>query len=340
MLEESRPWDAALVPPRLLEKPQLLQLQSSRIPAPGAGAGISPENEALQAMMDNLLDQRIPALNDRTPREAAADPSMRDMLLEYMKRHVTATDDLRYRKGLDVDVNHHLEELGLHELIFTPPPLPDIPEDERDHEEDDEEEEDDDADEPPPGWTIEGALAEVPPDERKAWETPAPGRPVLTTREIQKRLDSLDRKYKTAAAAMKWLERDWPELADSIALMSAKELGDNCRLVAALQTTRALGVLFPAGRPRAFELNLRRMAWFLANELESFSQMDDTAGIATSDLEEWSRCSFQPELTSHLCAGIVTLADCSPPALSDAEALDALPVIKAIVRELCMQPVR
>ncbi len=70
-----------------------------------------------------LADHPQPALDGKTPREAAADPALRPQLVRLLKEFIRSGDRLRRTAGLDIDSNLLLRELRLDELILPPPPL-------------------------------------------------------------------------------------------------------------------------------------------------------------------------------------------------------------------------
>jgi hypothetical protein len=63
-----------------------------------------------------FLDERIPALDGKTPRAAARDPAMRSPLIAVMKTHLHGLDQLKRDKGIVIDIDWVLDELGLPEL--------------------------------------------------------------------------------------------------------------------------------------------------------------------------------------------------------------------------------
>ena len=129
--------DETLVPPRLLENPEQIALQSSRVPA--LPPGVSPqdaENELMRAAERAFLDDPIPMFKNRTPREAASDPAWRPTLIQLMKERVRSHDERNLKTGRNDDINWRLRELKLDEIIFDappwrPPPAP-MPDDEDD----------------------------------------------------------------------------------------------------------------------------------------------------------------------------------------------------------------
>jgi hypothetical protein len=114
-------YDAALVPPSLLREPPRLVTTLSRVPAKGA----TPEETAAAVIEENLrriLDEPIPALENQTPRQAAANPALRAKLVAWTKYWVFQTDQENLHSGRNTDVNWMLRELGLTKLLFDPPP--------------------------------------------------------------------------------------------------------------------------------------------------------------------------------------------------------------------------
>jgi hypothetical protein len=67
------------------------------------------------------LDEQIPALSNRTPREAARDPALRPKLVQLMKQRVRCHDERNLKTGRTDDINWLLRELNLEEIIFDPP---------------------------------------------------------------------------------------------------------------------------------------------------------------------------------------------------------------------------
>lgn len=113
----------SLVPPRLLEEPQKILMASSRIPKPPANLSREEtELELMRAANRAFLDDKIPALDNKTPREAARNPALRPRLIRLLKQRVQAHDERNRQTGGTDDINWMLRELGTNEIIFDPPP--------------------------------------------------------------------------------------------------------------------------------------------------------------------------------------------------------------------------
>jgi len=122
--------DMSLIPPRLLENPMQIHMASSRVDMPPDDkARLKYEQQLREAYDRAFLNDKIPALENRTPREAAADPSLRARLAQLMKHRVREHDLRNLKNGTDHDINWMLAELGLTEILFDAPPRRPTPED-------------------------------------------------------------------------------------------------------------------------------------------------------------------------------------------------------------------
>ena len=125
--KDPRP-DLSLVPPRLLENPNKILLSTSRLPKPLTPRSTAEmEMDAVAAMDLEFLNHAVPALDGRTPREAARDPKLRPKLIRLMKDRVRQCDERNLDNGSNHDTNWMLRELGLNEILFDPPPAGRVP---------------------------------------------------------------------------------------------------------------------------------------------------------------------------------------------------------------------
>ncbi|TAE78119.1 MAG: hypothetical protein EAZ65_03080 [Verrucomicrobia bacterium] len=116
-------YDPELVPACFLENLEPLEPDSPVVLKDPAGP-------TLAWRYRNFAHTALPILKNRTPREAAADTTLRPQLVQLMKGHLRACDIERRTRGTDFDLNPLLGELGLDELILPPPPLGWLAEDE------------------------------------------------------------------------------------------------------------------------------------------------------------------------------------------------------------------
>ncbi|MBN2704101.1 MAG: hypothetical protein JXR23_07815 [Pontiellaceae bacterium] len=116
-------YDPALVPERLMQNVTEVETVVSRIKLDQEGLSRAELDEQIeQKFMKTFLDNSIPLLHGLTPRQAAKDPALRPCLVEIMKSYVHNQDENNLRNGRNTDINWMLEELGLDEINFPPPP--------------------------------------------------------------------------------------------------------------------------------------------------------------------------------------------------------------------------
>jgi len=173
------PFDATLVPPSLIEHPDRTICSSSVVVAPPQGGDPASLLTTLPDQQDRaFLDDHVPALDHRTPREAARDPTLRPRLIQLLKARVRQTDVENLRTGSQRDINWLIRELGLHEIDFQPPPLRAPPEAE------------DDEPDTAPGLPVDsGNVLALPPS-------------ALTPTEANQRLIAGSGRFETARAAL------------------------------------------------------------------------------------------------------------------------------------------
>ena len=209
MIEKDPKADPALVPPRLLENPNLVRMSTSRVPAPVVPRSkVEMETEAMAAMDRDFLENPVPALDGHTPREAARDPALRPRLIRLLKDRVRSYDERNLETGCQHDPNWMLRELGLNEILYDPPPAGRTPRilrpvtDETDAEDVLEDEEED-----------ETIALPMDPDLPPA--PPLPDRP-FTDDEVHERIQAVVEQHELAEDAISALETDGCTLLDDV----------------------------------------------------------------------------------------------------------------------------
>lgn len=117
--QQTEPFDESLVPRKLLKNPDRLDMRSTRLEMSSTGDSVS---EALSELDRIYADTPVPALKNKTPRQAAGIPALRPVLIELMKQQVRLRDQQNLEGGTCIDINPLIEDLGLDEINFPPPP--------------------------------------------------------------------------------------------------------------------------------------------------------------------------------------------------------------------------
>jgi hypothetical protein len=307
---EKTPTDKSLVPPRLLQNPQQLAFTSSRVPAPPANmTPEAAEAELMQAADRKFLDDHVPALDHRTPREAARDPALRPRLIHLLKERVHGHDQRNLRTGREDDINWLLRELGADEIIFDPPPWrpPPEPVPSKEDEFDDE---------------ILAGGSQLPP------APPLPAEP-LSLEEAARRVDAGVACFKTAADAVNSLEASGLTLINDVEELTIGWLDENEFGVTIGFVLEAVLALIPPGHQApATSCELLERA-FLANLEDFLRRMKKATPTALSAyLEE---CS-QPHLMKLLADQIFDIFLNGEKAMRPR--VEAQPVIIALVRSV------
>ena len=81
---------------------------------------LEDEQKAMQLFYEHrykkFLDENVPMINNKTPREASKNPKLRPELIELMKIHIKGIEQLNKEKGIDLNIDWVIDELGLSEL--------------------------------------------------------------------------------------------------------------------------------------------------------------------------------------------------------------------------------
>jgi hypothetical protein len=311
--------DESLAPPRLLENPDQIVVSTSpllRLPPQ-----VTPQDaeHAFKSAADRaFLDQKIPLLDQHTPREAALDLILRPKLLRLMKQRVRLHDERNLKTGRTDDMNWMLDELNLAEINFAapswrPPPEP------ADHPEDDREEPAD----------FDGPAQ---PDLNRPPPPPLLNKP-LGLDEVNERLDRAMSLFSTAAEAERELEISGATLLQDTDELTRDLLSETDFCFAIPFLMQAWFTLVPAGC-RAPEFDLSDLqASFTANlsQLRACLQAGNF-----KKMESFLRSGSQPELTLvllGLCLGSAGTAPKNIRPSRDAESV-IMALLKSVVEML------
>lgn len=297
------------LPSRLLESLELDVLPGTLADWQNEYAGFADEPQFL--------------LGGKTPRQAAEDPALRPALIALAKRHITRSDDTRYRKGLDVDLTPVLAGLGLKEIVLPTPPLPETSEEAVEAMI----EEEDGAPTVVTRMLEAISLRHLP----KWFRDPPPKQMALQLDEIELGAEAFARTHRTVADAIAWLKKNWPGIAEAAEAMLEDSVNPAAQEVIMLMLAKAAFLTHPdfsyrnGGEPQRIAYNFR-------SEVEQLTTMSD------DDLYEenpglWFLLSPHPELSNRLCAEVFVM-------LEDLKAGDqevcfaAAALIKAVITEL------
>lgn len=241
--------DQALVPPRLLQRPMQVEFSTSRVSVTTPlGSKADMEAHFMREYLRDYADHPVPALNGKTPRQAANDPSLRKKLLHLLKPMVRRIDEANLRTGRSDDINGLLRELGLAEIDFPPPPRRAPPPEGSDQEGD-----------YPDDAESDGVAA------RRTFQPLPPG--PLSEKEVTERMHDALAGFDTAAAAIDELTASGATLLEDVEALAEGLLseGEYSFLISFL--LHGWFALVPPGT-QAPELDYEAMVAELGRELE------------------------------------------------------------------------
>lgn len=298
----AEPYDAALVPPRFLKHPPQMIMQTSRIEPEEMPAGLSREEMAARTMRQYLQaypDQPVPALDNRTPRQAAADPTLRPRLITLLKHFVRSHDERNLQTGRTDDINWLLRELGVTELLFAPPPPRPIPAPAAEESDDD-----------PFGDDLP-----LPP--------PLPAEP-LTEDEALDRLKEIGHAYSDPDDMLNDFEDLAPELADLVDEVAAKSGGEYDLDVLLMATGELWFCFFPPGTQPA-AVDPERLQQGLAEAMRLVAASPESAARVLSS-------GRQPNLVTAIAGH--TIESCRKKPLRNKVALECLLLLPIFLHAL------
>ena len=303
--------DESLVPPRLRQQESrvIFTVRRSRIPIqpqpPGAIAA-----ESIADLDRQWLDHPVPALNGQTPRAAAADPALRPILIRLMKSRVRACDERNLRTGENDDVNWMLQELGLHEILFNPPPpRPSLAESESDDELS-----------PATAECRENAGADLP------FAPPPPALP-FTEDEVYDGIHEGMHGYESALDAIRDLEGEGSWLIGEIAELTEGLLTRELYALIVPALIHAWRVFVPR-ETRGPRLDLSRLTDTIGREIQGLRRVAETK--KSRDFDRYLRSGPQPELAFMLSGLVLSRAEQLP--LKDQPDSNQLAVVVAVLR--------
>jgi hypothetical protein len=278
---------------------------------------MSPENiesELMRAADQAFLDDHVPALDDRTPREAAQDPALRPKLVQLLKQRVRGHDERNLRTGRTDDINWLLRELKLDEIIFDPPPW-----------------------RPPPAALMEDDIAFTKPpglddgpdvDPNRPPAPPLPRAP-FEVPEAADRLQAAMDLFDTAAAAENELIASGSTLFADVEDLTLDTLTDNDLCFAIPFLLQAWFALVPCGC-RAPEIDFARLETVYDANLR---QLEACATTKTpKKVESFFLKSPQPGIMLVLLGGFLEAAAGAPKEFRPS--LAAQPVILALLKSI------
>lgn len=107
------------VPPALRSQSMTLVTESLHSEVGGHGDIVAG---TIGRIFAKWLDEAVPMLDNKTPRQAATDPQLRQPLVSLVKGQVNSIDQQNLRNGSRVDIQDSLRELGIDELMEPAPP--------------------------------------------------------------------------------------------------------------------------------------------------------------------------------------------------------------------------
>jgi hypothetical protein len=314
-LERKSPlYDHSLVPPALLQHPEQIRMASSRTAHVPEDKPFSEMESHFLAQTDReFLDHPLPVLENRTPRQAAGDPSLRPKLIQLLKSRVRSCDEMQRDKDVDYDVNWMLRELGLHEILFDPPP-PRTPRR---------------ADGGSP--FVEGSETTPQTDSERPPPPPLPDQPLSYDEAARRLQHSLDT-FETAAQSMTALQASGATLLEDAEVIASNYISPD---EFAFLVPRLMQLWFALIPPdaRAPLLPFDDLADAFDRELERFvsALYEDDSKLMEKHIGE----SRQPALASLVISGLLNSIQRTP--LSSRPSVSAQPVMIALAKALIEQ---
>jgi hypothetical protein len=299
----SRPYDAALVPESLLRDSGTI-LVSTQVTHAGAEDAGSSQEDILQKRYGIFADEPVPALEGLTPRAAAGMPEKRALLVALMKGHIRNVDQMRRNERVDFDLNPLLKELGLMELVSTPPPLGGSRSN---------------------GPNGPGGLF----DEEEELD--------LSVEEMAERLTRMTQKYPTHQDAETAVRKRFRGIFEALDSYFGPTVGREAEMIFKISLIRLFFLMAPEDVPIQ-ELNKTRLLEGIDEELEVLTECIMEVNDMPSGIDEWIFESIAPGVLTDVVGVFVQnlehLAQNRQPKYDDL--VDMLAVLGAVVEELAL----
>ena len=283
VLKNQKSFDPALVPPALLANARRIVMQTSITPQSAArGSAAQTAAELSRRYHERWLDEQVPALEGRSPRQAAADPALRPKLVRLAKEIVNHTDRENRRNGANEDINWLLEELGLREIIFDPPPLRALSPEDTDENFDDDEDF----------------------DEKPFIEYPEPPPAPMSEKEFDRRLDAFSKRHPSPPTAIQEFQTVAPDVLDAAVFLLGDDLNEKEIGVLLVSVVQAYFILVPPGRSR-FDIDDLRLEDRYDDALEGILKLlSKSESVFEKNLLRFFESGRQP-LVFGVCAPMI-----------------------------------
>ncbi len=282
----STAYDASLVPKRLLENVAPISMEAALVDTgrDGAAAGMASYYKDLYA---TFKEQSLPALKGSTPLAAAANPLLRPALVRLMKSHICSCDGVRRTKGIDLNLNPLLEQLGLQELISEPPPLGTV--------ECEEEDADSDSDfDVESGGFFQSLIA------KKGRQEPLVSRAPFSEAEFESMVKAAHKRCPDYEDAVDAVDFAFPDLLEFARDINQKVLNESECLFLEVLIVRACQILWPESKAPHF-LDFEAIAHRMTAEIKAFAKaMFKAREKSPNILAGWVSNSAQPLLLEDL----------------------------------------
>jgi hypothetical protein len=231
-------------------------------------------------------------------------PEKRALLVALMKGHIRNVDQMRRNERVDFDLNPLLKELGLMELVSTPPPLGGSRSN---------------------GPNGPGGLF----DEEEELD--------LSVEEMAERLTRMTQKYPTHQDAEAAVRKRFPGIFEALDSYLGPTVGREPKMMFKISLIRLFFLMAPEDVPIQ-ELNKTRLLEGIEEELEVLTECIMEVNDMPSGIDEWIFASIAPGVLTDVVGVFVQnlehLAQNQQPKFDDL--VDMLALLGSVVQELAL----